>query len=395
MRLMVISHTYIESTYRSKWLALRDIGSDVECLVVTPTYWQDREFGRSYSVAQVEDRLRFVPISAFVPGFVSRHIYISPDLPRLMQQFQPDVVEVEAEMWSAVYLQALLLIRLLVPKAKLVNFSWWNTLDWDTPLHAPGSLLYKIGLRATHLIIAGNHGAVDIHREQGYIGPISLIPQNGVNRAEYYPACPRPDLFTRYGLAGEFVIGYAGRLHVRKGVDTLLDAVAGITNVSWKLLIVGNGPCLNMLKGQAGSLGISERVVFTGAVPRSQIPDHIQLMNVLVLPSTKAQWEQFGRVLVEAMASGLPCIVSTNVGCTLRDGVDGFMIPIRDLEALKDRIRRLYFDPGLRKSMGAAARARAERFSWQEYSRRLALMYRIIHSGERKSAVDVLDMTEF
>jgi glycosyltransferase involved in cell wall biosynthesis len=96
----------------------------------------------------------------------------------------------------------------------------------------------------------------------------------------------------------------------------------------------------------------------------------------------------------EAMASGLPCIVSTNVGCTLRDGVEGFVIPVGDVEALKDRILRLYSDPKLCQTMGMVSRARAEHLTWQEYGRRLALMYRIIASGEQRSATGILNMTE-
>ena len=96
----------------------------------------------------------------------------------------------------------------------------------------------------------------------------------------------------------------------------------------------------------------------------------------------------------EAMASVLPCVITTNVGCTLRDGIEGFSVPVGDVEALKDRILRLYLDIGLRRSMGDAARARAEQFNWQEYGRRLALMYRIIVGGRRESASDILDMTE-
>jgi glycosyltransferase involved in cell wall biosynthesis len=99
-------------------------------------------------------------------------------------------------------------------------------------------------------------------------------------------------------------------------------------------------------------------------------------------------------VMQEAMASGLPCIISTNVGCILRDGVEGYVIPVGDVESLKDRIRRLYFDWELRRTMGVAARTRAEQFTWQEYGRRLCLMYRNVLFGERELARNILDMVE-
>jgi starch synthase len=96
----------------------------------------------------------------------------------------------------------------------------------------------------------------------------------------------------------------------------------------------------------------------------------------------------------EAMASGLPCIVSENVGCTLRDGVEGFVIPVGDVAALKDRISRLYRDLSVRRGMGLAARARIEQFTWAQYGRRLGMVYRSVASGERRAAAQILDMLE-
>lgn len=96
--------------------------------------------------------------------------------------------------------------------------------------------------------------------------------------------------------------------------------------------------------------------------------DDIHLMyasaDVFVFPSLV---EGFGMVTLEAMASGVPVIVTENANAVVRDGLDGYVIPIRDVNALQDRIRRLHDDASLRESMGEAARKRAEEFTWQRY----------------------------
>ena len=77
----------------------------------------------------------------------------------------------------------------------------------------------------------------------------------------------------------------------------------------------------------------------------------------------------------EALASGLPVIATPNTGSVVRDGVDGFLVPPRDVEALMARIELLYRDPDRRAAMAASARTRAEAFTWTAYRRRLAAVF--------------------
>jgi len=237
--------------------------------------------------------------------------------------------------------------RLLAPRTKMVCFSWWNTPDWKTPLYFPGSLAYKIGLSATDLIIAGNHGAMELHRKHGYAGSIVVIPQLGVDIEEYRPAPPDPELVSCYALASTFVIGFVGRLHWHKGIETLLEAVAGFDDSSWRLLLVGDGPQRGELAAKVAALGISEHVVFVGAVSRQQIPRYICTMNLLVLPSTKEQWEQFGHVLIEAMACGIPVIGSASGEIPYIIGDAGMVFPIGNARTLREQIARLMTQPDL------------------------------------------------
>ena len=95
------------------------------------------------------------------------------------------------------------------------------------------------------------------------------------------------------------------------------------------------------------------------------------------MSSSFPRWPKAGvYVIYEALACGLPCIVSANAGSAVRDGIEGFVVPVGDTEAIADRLRRLAEDEPLRRRMAIAARARAERFAWPEFYRRIGLMYR-------------------
>jgi glycosyltransferase involved in cell wall biosynthesis len=344
-RLLVFSHNDVESYARSKWFTLRDLASDLDIAVVTPRYWSDPEFGRKNSVAVSTNRLRFIPMNALFSGYVGRHIYLDLDLMSLLRSFKPDIIYAEVEPWQALYCQLVILQKLMARKAKLCSFSWWNTPDWNTPLRFPGSLTYKFGLSHTSLIVAGNHGAAELHAKHGFSGPIEIIPQTGVNLELNYPGPPDPELVERHKLASHFIIGFVGRLHWRKGLPTLLEAVSRLKENNWKVLIVGEGPQKDELMTLAHALGLGDKVEFTGAIPNDQVPNYLRLMHLLVLPSTREQWEQFGRVLVEAMACGVPVIGSASGEIPAVIGNNNLVFPIGDSDDLKDMIGNLIRNP--------------------------------------------------
>ena len=183
---------------------------------------------------------------------------------------------------------------------------------------------------------------------------------------------------------------FVGQLGIRKGLHHLLEAWRQLDLPDTELVLVGAPDKYGreLLRQYAGCYR------WLGSVPHPELSQVYADSDCFVFPSLAEGW---CIVVAEALASGLPCIISPqngHAGLTVHDGVEGFVIPVGDVETLKDRIRRLYLDAGLRRQMGGAARTRAEHLSWQEFGRRLVLMYRTILSGERNSASDILDLTE-
>ena len=107
---------------------------------------------------------------------------------------------------------------------------------------------------------------------------------------------------------------------------------------------------------------------YLGQVPRSQVQEEFRCADIFVLPTLA---EGMALVHLEAMACGVPVITTPHCGSAVRDGVDGFIVPIRDANALADRIEQLTMDRSLRHAMGSAARNRAKNYTWSLYGKRL------------------------
>jgi len=161
--------------------------------------------------------------------------------------------------------------------------------------------------------------------------------------------------------ASDVVIGAVGRLSPEKGLDFLLEAASKIYSkyTEAKLVIIGDGPCRNMLEQQTIDLGISEKVIFTGF--RDDVPELLSAMDIFVSSSL---FEAFPMVILEAMSMSKP-VVATNVGGIpemIIPGVTGFIVPPGDSEALYTAIIQLLDDPDRRITFGQNGRQRIEEF---------------------------------
>mgnify|MGYP000963981138 FL=1 len=107
---------------------------------------------------------------------------------------------------------------------------------------------------------------------------------------------------------------------------------------------------------------------FVGFVPRSEVREEFRRADIFILPSL---FEGSAEVTYEALASGLPVITTPATGSVVRDGIEGFIVPERDPNALAERIRQLMEDRALRERMSAAAKERARHFTWKQYGERL------------------------
>ncbi len=159
---------------------------------------------------------------------------------------------------------------------------------------------------------------------------------------------------------------FVGRLRYYKGLDTLLRALPALPGV--QLNVVGTGPMETAWQVLTHDLELDTRVHFLGEVSDADLPLLYRQAHLFVLPAN-ARSEAFGMVLLEAMASGLPCVsteLGTGTSWVVQDGVTGRVVPPHSPEAMAAAIGELLANPARLWEMGRAARARVEAEFTQE-----------------------------
>ncbi|WP_263365740.1 glycosyltransferase family 4 protein [Edaphobacter bradus] len=202
----------------------------------------------------------------------------------------------------------------------------------------------------------------------------SGFPQDKIH---VIPYGVRLERFTRSGEppAGGFEVLFAGSVGLRKGVPYLLEAFAAVQHSRKRLRIAGAlHPDMKTVLGRLPQ----DQVELLGAVDQQRLAGLMSTSHVMVLPSIE---EGLALVQGQALACGCPVLCSTNTGGEdlFTDGVEGFIVPVRDVAALTDRMQRLADDPALQAKMSEAALLRVRSIGgWNEYGDRWeALLYKL------------------
>ena len=341
MRVLMLSKACIVGIYQPKLEAIAAHG--VELKVLAPPSWKDergvQQLERQYTAGY---DLSAIPLR-FNGSF---HLHHYPTLGREIDAFQPQIVHIDEEPYNLATWQALRLARRI--GAKTLFFSWQNILRRYPP---PFSWGEGWVLRNADYALAGTDGAADVLRRKGCRRPLATIPQFGTEETLFQPSESRPDR--------PFTIGYIGRIVPEKGVQILLRAAAQLDG-AWRLRLVGGGSAVEEMRALVAAQGIEDQVSFVGQLPSADLPPEYHQIDVLVLPSlTRPNWkEQFGRVLVEAMASGVPLIGSDSGAIPGVVGAAGLIMPEGDVDALTRALRNLRDQPALRLDLIDKGRAR-------------------------------------
>ncbi|MEO1761723.1 MAG: hormogonium polysaccharide biosynthesis glycosyltransferase HpsO [Cyanobacteria bacterium J06629_18] len=367
MKILVASHTYIVDLNCEKLRALSRLQPDIEVTVVVPKKW--RPGGVQNKIIETEYRdegnFRIVPISNFSENHQGLLTFGS-DLFELLSEFRPNIIHVEQGSRGLAYAEMITLNALLRLKAKNVFFTWWNL---PYQLKFPISILENYNLDNSHGIISGNQDGAEILRDRGYEGPIKVMPQLGVDETLFAPK-QQPELARKVGIEpGEFVVGFVGRFVPEKGIMTLLDALVKIKDKSWKFLLLGRGELKEEILQKAEEKGIKDRIILVESVPHDEVADYINLMSTLILPSettykfktlTSVGWkEQFGHVIIEAMACKVPVIGSDSGEIPHVIGDAGLIFPEGNAEELANRLEQLIDNPDFTENIAQMGYAKA------------------------------------
>lgn len=362
-RVLVVGHSYVIGMNQRKIDVAAALGR-VDLALLVPTSWKVRAWKRRLLLERPFTSFAVYPARVWLEGRSGGYVYPPSALFRAMYDFRPDLIHVEQEVFALSTAQLAFCARLV--GKPLVVFGWENV---DRRLSLARRFGRWLVLSNTRLFIGGNWEAVELVRRWGYRGPATVLPQFGVDLAAFRPRnC-------RHGGA-PFVVGFVGRLVWEKGVDVLLDAVHLLAQQGYAchLLICGSGPERVRLERRVHELGIADLVEWQPAVLPEQVPEVMQRLDALVLPSRSVPlWkEQFGRVLIEAMASGVP-VVGSNCGEIPNViGRNDLVFPEGDAEALAQILERLMCDHGYWEEARAYGLARVrEHFTMERIAERL------------------------
>ncbi len=337
---------------------------DVDVHLVVPAVWH--QFGRTIVADPSVDpgiTVYVMPIRLPKAGPMSWYLHFYPGLRKLIRELDPDVIHLWEEPWSVVAMQA----RLLKGRAAMVMEVDQNILKRLPP---PFEFIRKQVLVNTDHVLSRSQDATAVVRARGYDGPVSSIGY-GVDLTSF-----RSDVEPLLSpvVRPAFRIGYVGRLVVEKGLDDALDAMVR-TKTPVTLALMGEGPHEGALRQRVAELGLNDRVNFRGWGKPAEVAGFLRSLDALILltRTTSAVKEQFGRVITEAQACGVPVIGSTGGAIPDVTGDGGWIVPESHPDALAALIDRIAVDPEeMRKRSQAALANVMNRFTYEAVANDLA-----------------------
>lgn len=273
---------------------------------------------------------------------------------RLLGDGRWNLIDMHEEPFGLAVGEVLLLRGL---RARGTPFLVCSAQNIDKRYPIPFRWLERMSLRGAAGAYTCNAEAGEILRRKGLTGELELLPL-GVDVERFHPT-------DRAAPTGRLRIGFVGRLIPRKGVGVLLGALAHDDRLDAE--IYGAGPESERLVTLADELGLSSRVTFHGYVDEAALPEVFPTFDVLAVPSLPVSgWlEQFGRVVVEAQASGVPAVASSSGALPDVVGQAGILVPPGDPVALAAAFVRMLDEPGLWDRLRSGGIESVARYSWE------------------------------
>jgi glycosyltransferase involved in cell wall biosynthesis len=358
MRILTISKPYVAQIYRDKLTQWASMGMEVA--LICPPAW-----GTQFYEPTPEEPFETHQIPIRFNGHNHFHFYHSKKIKKVMEEFNPDILNIEEEHYSIVTSHLLWLSRNI--KCKRVFYTWQNI---DKQYPPPFSNFESYSFKHCQGALCGNQEAADILVKKSYKGALGVIPQMGVGLNRFHSIHPKEEDRKLVGLDEDaFWVGYFGRLVEEKGLFDLMNAFSKLKHPNKRLLIIGSGPLQDNLDQMAEHLEIFDVYKRLPQVSSDKIANYMRALDVFCLPShTKHNWkEQFGRVLIEAMASSTNIVGSSSGEIPQVIDETGLIFREADVSDLTAKLQKLADDPALRIQLREAAFTRvSQKFTQQK-----------------------------
>ncbi len=305
LKLLVVSHPCVTPINQQFFSTVEELtGWDITLLV--PQKWKS-EYVKIDTIERwpkFRGEIRTVPI--WKSGSIPLHIYRSFLISQI-RQIQPNVIYVHNEPYAVATGQFQIANRLSV-RCPIGYYSAQNIVK-RYPL--PFRWLEKWVLRSSDFAFPVSDTVDNVLKKKGAVHttvlPLAIDPELYRPKSDFeeYPDALRGDKDIP-------IIGYVGRICKEKGVGTLLKALQMLKATKWKAVFIGAGPMERDVDDAADTGSKEKKVIRLDYVPHHDVPGYLAAMDLLIIPSeTQPNWkEQFGRVIIEALACGTPVVGS-------------------------------------------------------------------------------------
>jgi glycosyltransferase involved in cell wall biosynthesis len=375
MRVLRIAHSSLTPALRHRERALARCYPAVDLQVITTERWREAEV----EVDATPDDL--FPVRT-ARTYLSKHIqlfaYDPRPIVRALQTHRPHLIDLGHEPYSVACAEVLTLCGWFAPGVPIVLQANQNIHHNYPP---PFNWLEQRAFRHAAAVYGCSETVCEVLRAKGFSKLAPVVPF-GVDTEAF-----RPQAAGSRRSVGPLTIGFVGRMLPGKGLNLLAGALEKIKSEAWRLLVVGDGSEREEFERRLTAAGLSDRAVFTGAINFDLVPAYFHQMDMLVLPTetTKRIREQFGRVLVEAMASGVPVIGSTCGAIPEVIGDAGLVFTEGDADALAVELRRILSDEDLRERLVMAGLERVKQYSWERVAQKTYELFRQVLKSRKEA----------
>jgi glycosyltransferase involved in cell wall biosynthesis len=371
MKVLFVWHAAVEPEYQKLFV---ELSKEVEQLIaIAPSSWTEGGRLQYLENKKIDLDYSLIPLSVIFRNKGKGHFY--PNFFKIIsivKTFKPDVLHLFEEPFSFVCSEFISIFKMFSPNTKIIIESFENL---DVVQRNIFHYIQKFNLKNTDLLINIPQKGELIWRSRGFRGYIKK-GNVGVDTKKF---------FKNY----EFLknkerlrIGYVGRVTPEKGLDTLIKAFLALINggFNFELSVVGSGneDYVNKLKNKLNMLILENKVFFEESLDSDDLVSLYNKIDILVLPSlTTLRWkEQFGRVLIEAMACETVVVGSSSGEIPVVIGDAGVVFKEGDADDLFLKLKELILNPNLMEELAKKGKERVDKlYSWEVVAKQLKEYY--------------------
>lgn len=378
MKIILINHSFQKEYYSRRWRLFAQDHPDVDITLLTPEkfeWYSNKAYtytgGDTVECENIDcDNFH---IKTFKLKY--RHSWCSDDFKKLLLSIHPDVVYHIGTHTQLSLVQIGRIVKRNLPSTKLVLFSMrgpaWNTFNTSSSIFELVKNAYFVLYK--HFVtkyINSHYDAVFCHypdalesfRKEGFMGPIYMQTQVGVNEEWFHPdEEARNEIRERYSLGDSFVFGSATRFTLDKGLDDVILALPQEGN--WHFLMMGTGSEseINRIKSKIRERGLQNKIIITGYIDSIEIAKYWNAIDCAIhVPRTTHHWvETFSLSVVQPMITGKPIIGNSSGSVPYQIGLDSMIVKEGDINALTEKINWVLEHQQKAKEIGQEMRERA------------------------------------